>query len=194
MSTDLMQYKKEGAVTKYLISIDDYYRMGEAGIFDDKPRVELINGTIIARSPMTPLHNSHVNKGNSFFTRKLEEEVQVRAHGPVRLDDYSELEPDIVLLKPKENFYSDAHPGPADVYLLIEVAVETLAKDRTLKLEKYAQANIPEYWIVIPKEKKIEVYRKPENGAYMQMEIYGKEDEWEFELFNLTVNGADLLI
>ncbi len=194
MSTDLVQYKKKGAITQYLISADDFQKMGAIGIFDDKPRVELIDGLIIARSPLTPYHTSHVDQVAEFFTVKLYKKAKTRIQGAVRLDNYSEPEPDIAILNYKKDNYYHAHPAPEDIYLLIEVSVETLSKDRTIKLKKYAQANIPEYWIVIPKEKKIEVYRQPENGIYTQMETYRKEDEWVFEPFDLAVKGTDLLI
>jgi Uma2 family endonuclease len=194
MSTDLVQYKKKGAITQYLISADDYQKMGAIGIFEDKPRVELIDGLIIARSPISHYHNSHVNKINQFFVLTLSGKVIIQPQGSIRLDNYSEPEPDIALLRLKKDFHYHSNPTPKDIYLLIEVSIETLSKDRTIKLKKYAQANIPEYWIVIPKEKKIEVYRKPENGAYMQMKTYGKEDEWEFGPFDLEIKGSDLLI
>ena len=194
MTSKPVQYKREGVRQKMLISAEDYQRMGAAGIFDDKPRVELIDGEIYAMSPLTPYHNSHVDKCAEFFTVKLFGKAKIRTQGSVRTDEYSEPEPDIAVLRYSENFYSDRQPVAADILLLLEVAVNSIETDRTTKKEKYAAAGIPEYWIIIPKEGIVEVYRKPEAGAYMEKSIYKKENEWIFETFNLSVKGSDLLI
>jgi Uma2 family endonuclease len=194
MATKTKPYPQQDFCEKFLLSVDDYHRMGEIGIFDDKPRVELIDGDILVRSPITPYHTSHVDKVGQFFILKLGEKVNVRSQGSVRLDKFSEPEPDIALLRRKENYYQDAHPAPEDIHLLIEVAVETVKKDRTLKLEKYARSGIPEYWIIIPKEGIIEVYRKPEGETYLEKSTFRKADEWRYEAFDLQVKGSDFLI
>lgn len=177
-----------------LISAEDYQRMGAAGIFEGKPRMELIDGEIYARSPLTPYHNSHVDKCAEFFTIKLVGKARVRTQGSVRTDAYSEPEPDIAILRYSENFYIGRQPTAEDILLLIEVAVNSIETDRTTKKKKYADAGIPEYWIVIPKKGIVEVYQKPEDGAYLEKKIYKKEEEWVFETFNLPVKGSDLLI
>ncbi|MBK7406934.1 MAG: Uma2 family endonuclease [Saprospirales bacterium] len=128
------------------------------------------------------------------FHPKTEGKANIRTQGSVRLDNYSEPEPDICILKFRENFYSDRQPGPEDILLMVEVSLETLAKDRTLKLEKYARSGIPEYWIVIPEEEIVEVYRRPKDGAYQEKNTYGKGDNWQFKAFDLEVKGSDLLI
>ncbi|MCB0561307.1 MAG: Uma2 family endonuclease [Lewinellaceae bacterium] len=187
-------YRREGVRKKMLISAEDYQRMGAAGIFDDKPRVELIDGQIYAMSPFTPYHNGHVDKCAEFFTVNLFGKAKIRTQGSVRIDDYTEPEPDIALLRFSENFYSDRQATAKDVLLLIEVAVHTLETDRTAKLQKYAASNIPEYWIVIPEKGIVEVYRKPKDGVYLEKNTYKKADEWVFETFKLPVKGTDLLI
>ena len=187
-------YRREVIRKKMLISAEDYQRMGLAGIFENKPRVELMDGEIYAMSPLTPYHNGHVDKISRFFNKALFDKILVRTQGSVRIDDYSEPEPDIAILRFSENFYSDRQPAAADILLLLEVAVNSIETDRTTKKEKYAAAGIPEYWIIIPKEGIVEVYRKPEAGAYMEKSIYKKENEWIFETFNLSVKGSDLLI
>ncbi len=194
MTKEITPYPTEDSCQKILLSVEDYYRMGEAGIFENKPRVELISGELLLRSPMTAYHSSHVDKINRFFTGVLSDKAHIRTQGAVRLDHYSEPEPDIAILKFREDYYEQAHPTPEDIHLLIEVAVETLKKDRTIKLRKYALSNILEYWIVIPKEKIVEVYRKPENGAYLEKQVYNMEDKWIFEAFELKVKGKDLLV
>ncbi len=194
MTTSLPAYDQKDFCEKFRISVDDYHRMGEIGIFDDQPRVELIDGEIMVRSPISPYHNSHVNKAADFFHGALAGQVLVWTQSSVRMDDFSEPEPDLALLKKREDYYKEAQPSPSEVYLLIEVSLETLAKDRILKLQKYARSGIPEYWIVIPEEEIVEVYRRPKAGDYQEKHTYGKEDSWRFETFDLEVKGSDLLI
>ncbi|MBK8491795.1 MAG: Uma2 family endonuclease [Saprospirales bacterium] len=194
MNSTSNAYAQKDFCEKFRISVEDYHRMGEIGIFDHQPRVELIDGEILVRSPISPYHNSHVDKVAQFFFSRLTGKANIRTQGSVRLDNYSEPEPDISILKFRENFYSDRQPGPEDILLMVEVSLETLAKDRTLKLEKYARSGIPEYWIVIPEEEIVEVYRRPKDGAYQEKNTYGKGDTWQFKAFNLEVKGSDLLI
>lgn len=184
----------EEAYKSPLFTVEDYHRMGEAGIFDNKERVELIDGGIVVRSPITPYHNSHVDKATQFFFLHLQGKVNIRTQGSIRLDQWSEPEPDIVLLKYRQDFYCDQLPGPEDIHLIIEVAHQTLHKDRTLKLSSYARALIPEYWIVIPEEKIIEVYRRPRGDNYQEKRTYGIADSWMFRPFQLEVQGQNLLI
>lgn len=194
MTTSFHAYEPKDFCEKFRISVDDYHRMGEIGIFDGQQRVELIDGEIMVRSPISPYHNSHVDKVAQFFFSSLTGKANIRTQGSVRLDNYSEPEPDVSILKYRENFYSDRQPGPEDILLMIEVSLETLAKDRILKLEKYARSGIPEYWIVIPEEDIVEVYRRPKEGDYQEKNTYGKEDSWRFGTFDLEVKGSDLLI
>ena len=194
MNSTSNAYEEKDFWEKFRISVEDYHRMGEIGIFDDQPRVELIDGEILMRSPISPYHNSHVDKVAQFFILKLNEKANIRTQGSVRLDHFSEPEPDITILKFREDFYRDQQPGPEDILLMIEVSLETLAKDRTLKLDKYARSGIPEYWIVIPEEAIVEVYRRPKDGEYQEKNTYTREDSWLFQPFDLEVKGSDLLI
>jgi Uma2 family endonuclease len=182
------------APKKMMISTVEYHQMGEAGVFKDKPRVELINGEIFIMSPLTPNHAAHTKKVDAFFSKNLGDKVLVGCQDPVKLNDFSEPEPDISILKSDENFYFAGHPAPSDIYLLIEVAVFTLKHDRTIKKKSYAESNIPEYWIVIPTKQIIEVYREPNNGKYIHKSTYQIDDTWTFEAFDLEVKGSDFLI
>ena len=194
MTTATNAYEQKEFYEKFRISVEDYHRMGEIGIFDDQPRVELIDGEILVRSPISPDHNSHVDKVAKFFILKLSEQANIRTQGSVRLDNFSEPEPDISILKLREDFYRDQQPGPDDILLMIEVALQTLTKDRTLKLDKYARSHIPEYWIVIPEEEIVEVYRRPKDGEYQEKSSFGKGDSWRLEIFALELKGSDFLI
>ena len=178
---------------KLLISADDYQRMGEVGIFADK-KVELIDGEIYTMSPITPDHKGHVDKASEFFTVKLYGKAIVRTQGSVRTDEFSEPEPDISILRPDEHFYTKQQATSADIHLVIEVAVFTIEKDRTIKKKKYAAAGILEYWIVIPQKGIIEVYKNPVEGDYADKSTYQINSEWTFDAFDLKVKGSDFLI
>lgn len=195
MSTMTIIDENEINVQKMLITAEDYQKMGKAGIFENKPKVELIDGEIYTRSPITPDHNGHVDKVSRFFNRKfIDDQALVRTQGSIRTDDLSEPEPDITLLKFDESFYSIKQATAADVILVVEVAVFTLKKDRTIKKKKYATAGIPEYWIVIPQSKKIEVYQDPQDGDYAKKTTYSRKSSWRLERFDIEVKGSDFLI
>jgi len=87
-------------------------------------------------------------------------------HDPVHLDDHSEPEPDLVLLKPSPDFYRKRHPRPEEVFLLVEVADASLRTDREEKLPVYGRAGIAEVWVVDLVDLLIEVYRDPHFGGY----------------------------
>ena len=177
-----------------LISAEDYQRMGAAGIFIGKPRVELLDREIYTMSPITPDHNSYVDKTSQFFTVKLFGKANVRTQDSIRTDDYSEPEPDITILRFDKHFYNKRQATAADTLLVIEVAVFTVKRDRTVKKKKYASTNIPEYWIIIPQKSIVEVYKYPENGKYTKKSTFKINSKWTFEAFDLAVSGCDFLI
>ena len=94
----------------------------------------------------------------------------MRVQGPVRLSPYTEPEPDVVLLRPRADFYASAHPGPADVLLLVEVADSSIDFDRDVKAYVYAQSGVPEYWLVDLTEDRVVRYTLPAEGAYQLIE------------------------
>lgn len=94
----------------------------------------------------------------------------VSVHNPLRLDNWSEPAPDVVLLR--SDYPRDAYPSPDSTLTVIEVADTTLDRDRSVKLPLYARAGIPEYWIVDLKGEQIEVYREPSPSGYLAMRIY----------------------
>jgi Uma2 family endonuclease len=118
---------------------------------------------------MTPTGDGHIGRVNSLtylFIRKLNERVVVSPQNPIRLSDMSEPQPDLVLLRPRSDFYGTSKAKPEDVLLLIEIAKSSLDYDRTTKLPRYAAAGIPEVWIVNLADDQLEVYRKPGEGGY----------------------------
>jgi Uma2 family endonuclease len=155
-------------VAERLMTVTEYYRMAEAGILSADDRVELIEGEIIKMSPIGSPHAGHVDLINRLFVLRLGDRAIVRVQSPVRLDEYSEPEPDITLLRPRADFYIMAHPGPEDVLLLIEVAESSLSYDKGRKAPLYARAGIIEFWVVDLLNKAIQVYRKPSQKGYLE--------------------------
>ena len=117
-------------------------------------------------SPIGSRHGARVKKLNRLFNRLLIDKAIVGVQDPVQIPDLSEPEPDVAILKPRPDFYAEAHPKTDEVFLIIEVADASLAKDREVKLPIYAAAGIPEYWIVNLEKGEIEAYLDPREGTY----------------------------
>lgn len=109
------------AQTKHRFSVKDYHRMAETGVLSPGARVELLHGEIIDRSPIGPFHGGLVNRLIRIFNQNSGGRWTVSAQNPLALDDHSEPEPDVMLLKPAADDYTSRHPRPQDVFLLIEV-------------------------------------------------------------------------
>jgi hypothetical protein len=140
--------------------------MAEAGIFAPECRVELVDGEIFEMSPIGPWHAGVVNRLNHRFAAGLGGRAVVHVQNPVGLDARSEPQPDLMLLRPREDFYGRAHPTPEDALLLVEVADTSLRHDRERKLPVYARAGVPEVWIVNREADAVEVFREPSPGGY----------------------------
>jgi Uma2 family endonuclease len=152
--------------TPHRFSANEYYRMAEIGVLKPDARVELLDGEIFDLAPITPPHGGATRRLNHWFSSIASDRWIVAIHSPLRLNDYSEPEPDLMLLRTTPDFYGSRHPGPNDVFLLIEVADTSLDIDREKKLPAYARAGIVEVWIVNVPEKTIEVYREPKLAGY----------------------------
>jgi Uma2 family endonuclease len=156
----------ESETTKKLFTVDEYYRMAEAGILKPEDRVELIDGEIIEMSPIGNRHLGCVNRANRLFASAFEKRVVVSVQNPLRLSNYTEPEPDVVLLKPRADDYASKKPAADDALLVLEVAETTLAYDRDVKVPRYAAAGVPEVWIENLRDDLLLVYRNPSGAAY----------------------------
>ncbi len=152
--------------TKHRFTVDDYYRMGDAGVFPPGRRVELLEGEIIDMMPIDPFHSGVVNRLADFLTLCAHRRWMVTNQNPVRLGRHSEPEPDVVLVRRDPDDYTGRHPQPGDVLLLIEVSNSSLDYDRTDKFAAYGKAGIEEYWIVNLAEECVEIYREPHFTGY----------------------------
>lgn len=160
-------------VEKRLFTIEDYYRMAETGILSRDDRVEFIRGEIVRMAPIGSPHASMVGRLTALFVRAVGDDAIIWVQNPIRLAaQNSEPEPDISLLRPKRDYYASAHPTPTDVLLVVEVADSSLSYDRNVKIPLYAEAGIPEVWIMALEEVRIERYSGLEGGEYRDMSYF----------------------
>lgn len=150
-------------------SIEDYHQMIDAGILCDR-QVELLVGEIVEMSPETPIHYYTAKQGIKYLATLLVGKADIRFNGPITLSD-SEPEPDIAIVRLPESTYKDHHPYAEDIFWIIEVAKSSLKKDLELKLSIYAQALIPEYWVLDLSQQQLIVFRNPENNTYLSQRI-----------------------
>lgn len=157
------------AIERYRFTVDAYHRLGEAGILGEDDRVELIEGEITMMSPVGGRHAACVSRLTRLFVQQTGERAIVRVQDPVHLDERSEPQPDLAVLRPRQDFYASGHPRPEDVLLLVEVADSSLGYDRDVKLPLYGRAGIRELWIVDLDGEAIEVYRQPGRRGYAEV-------------------------
>ena len=175
-------------------NVDEYYRMTDAGILSPDDRVELIEGEVIRMSPIAKFHASCVNRITSLFTELVGRRAIVSVQNPVRLNDFSEPQPDVALLKPRDDFYASRQPGPEDVLLIVEVADTSASYDRAVKIPLYAQAGIPEVWLADLPGDFVGVFASPVNGRYQNIrEARRGETLTLSSLAEITVRIEDLL-
>lgn len=146
---------------RYRITAEAYHKMAEAGLIGGDERVELLEGELYRRSPTGPQHLRAVGRLNAALIRALGEEAFVSVQSSFRLSEISEPEPDIAVLMPPDSRYARRLPEPQDAYLVIEVADTTLKTGRAVELPLYAEASIPELWIMDAGTNTLEVYRDP---------------------------------
>ena len=144
--------------------------MAEVGLLSEDSRVELIEGEIVEMSPIGSMHAGTVKRSSALLNRKLADIAIVSVQNPIRINDFSEPQPDIALLKPRKDFYSKSHPTPEDVLVVIEVADTSVHYDRNVKLPLYARAGIPEAWLMLLARAVIEIHSQPKNGKYQKVQ------------------------
>jgi Uma2 family endonuclease len=181
-------------IARHWFTVAEYNRMGETGIFSEDDRVELIEGEIFEMSPIGKRHAACVDILVELFSEQLRRKVIVRVQNPIQLGNYSEPQPDIALLKRRDDFYRNAHPTSADVLLVIEVADTTLEYDRQIKVPLYARAGVAEVWLVNLLDEQIEIYTQPANEAYQSQRQAGRGESINSpNTFNLTLSVDDIL-
>ncbi|MBI5206287.1 MAG: Uma2 family endonuclease [Candidatus Firestonebacteria bacterium] len=157
-------------------TIDEYYHLAEAGILHEDSHVELIDGRIVDMTPIGTKHASCVKRIIELLNDRLLKRVTIGVQDPIDLNEQTEPEPDITILKKRADFYAEHHPFPEDVLLIIEVADSSIDYDRTIKIPLYAKSGIKEVWLINLIENIIEVYRNPSQAGYKFCEKVYRED------------------
>lgn len=152
-------------------TVAEYHAMGDSGIIAPDERVELIDGEIIRMSPINEPHASEVDRLNDMFVPRFRDQAIVRVQNPTVVDDYSEPEPDLMLLRRKPDFYRSGHPRPGDILLVVEVADTSLTYDRRVKAPLYARAEIPEHWRVEIRHNRVVIHRDPTPEGYRSVRV-----------------------
>jgi Uma2 family endonuclease len=192
METDLLT--RNPWVTRRPLTVTEYHRMGEVGILHEDDRVELIEGQLIAMSPIGSDHSGAINALTRLLVMAVGNRGVVAVQNPVRLDDRSEPQPDFAVLRPRPDDYRRATPRPHEVLLIVEIANSSLQYDRAVKRPLYARHGIPELWIVNIAAQEIEVCRTPTADDYTAISHVGRTGMLEPEtLPGVVISAAALL-
>jgi Uma2 family endonuclease len=157
------------------ISVQDYHRMAESGIFRPDERVELIAGQVIPMAAKGTTHSAAITRVNRLLKSRLGDRILLRLQDPIELDDYSEPEPDIALVHPDPLDYEDHHPTVSEVFLIIEVADSSLRYDCEIKAIAYAKSGLSDYWVLDVTARKLHVFRSSSPAGYQSETILLEE-------------------
>ena len=175
-------------------TVEEYHRMGQAGVFTEDDRVELIEGEIVDMTPIGSRHAASVGRLTHVFASIVGERAIVWVQNPVRLGPDSEPQPDLALLRPRADFYAQAHPGPEDVLLVVEVVDTSAEYDRTVKLPLYARSGIRAAWLVDLATGSVEISSAPTPGGYQRVRSVQRGERLTLEAFpGLELAADDLL-
>ena len=181
-------------VLKRLFTVEEYYRMAEANIFSEDDRVELLEGEIVQMTPIGKRHAGCVDRLNMLFSRHCGQVAIVRVQNPIGLDEHSEPQPDLALLKLRPDFYTESHPKPEEVLLLVEVGDVSASFDRQVKVPLYAKAGIREVWLMDLAGECLEVHLKPSIGGYEEIQQFRRGETISPLAFpDLKLNVSDIL-
>jgi len=152
--------------SKRLFTVRDYHQMVNAGILCEDDRVELIHGEVVRMSPIGTRHNAAVRRATHALVKIVDDRAIVSVQGSIQLGEYDEPQPDIVLLRPRDDFYASRHANPPDTLLIVEMADSSLEYDQTVKMSLYAKTGVPEYWIANLQNDCLIVYQDPHENTY----------------------------
>jgi Uma2 family endonuclease len=179
---------------KRLFTVDDCYRMAEVGILSPDERVELIWGELLEMSPIGPRHGAAVDGANRAFVRLAGDDAIVRVQGTVVLDRFAAPLPDLVLLRPRDDFYVTKNPGGADILLVVEVADSSLDYDTRVKTALYAILGVQEYWVADLQNDQLIVHQDPAGDAYRSVRMIERGEKIAPQLLPACAIATDILL
>lgn len=147
-------------------TVSEFCQMAETGIFSDEENIELIEGEIVEMGKIGRRHAAYCDRLNDLFRDRFEKQVLIRVQSPIELNNLSQPQPDIALLRRREDYYESGHPQPHDIFLLVEIADTTIDSDREIKIPLYGKNNILETWLIDINAQCLEVYRDPSPQGY----------------------------
>ncbi|HUN72757.1 MAG TPA: Uma2 family endonuclease [Steroidobacteraceae bacterium] len=148
------------------ITVDEYYDMARTGLIARDARVELIEGEVVRMAPIGDRHCRAVEELCERLQQAVIGRARIRCQMPVRLGDYSEPEPDIVVMRRRTGPHDRAHPSATDVFLIVEISDSSLRYDLDTKVPLYAGYGVPEVWVIDLQNRRLHLYRSPANGCY----------------------------
>ena len=167
-------------MTRHKVSLEEFHRMVEAGVFPEDLRLELVEGDLVEMSPIGPKHAATVRRLTAHFASLAARgEALLSIQNPLVVGA-SELYPDLALLRPDPEDYRFRHPEGKDALLVVEVADTTLRYDLDTKLPLYAKAGVPEVWVVDLPGGRVLVHRKPQGEGYGEVRTLGPGEVLEF--------------
>jgi Uma2 family endonuclease len=187
--------ERDDRVAPWQWTRETYYKAGQAGVFHDGERVELIEGVVYRRTRVqSPQHANAIARGRKLLETRVGHSFFVQAQLPVSLDLYSEPEPDLAIVHGSLDRYERDHPGGGDVALAIEVAEGTFSMDGHRKANLYARFGIPEYWILVLPARYLVTLRNPSPHGY-QTRFLVEEERMITPLFapEIEILVSDLL-
>ena len=183
-----------GAYPTRLFTASEYQTLADVGVLGEDERVELIEGRIIQMAAKNVAHAIATSRSNRSFQRLLGDQALVRVQDPILLNDYSEPEPDIVLVAPPDERYLDHHPMPKDIFLVLEIAETSLAYDRDVKCPLFAQNGVIQFCLLNLQTRELEDYRESSRNGYHHKRTYSAEQSFTLVAFpKLSIKVKDLL-
>lgn len=184
----------DGAYPTRLFTASEYQTLADIGVLGEDERVELIEGRIVRMAAKNVNHAIATKRANRLFIKLLSEQVIVSVQDPILLNNYSEPEPDIVLVAPPDERYLANHPTPKDIFLVLEIAESSLAYDRDVKCPLFAQNGIVQFCLLNLQTRELEDYREPGPNGYRSKHTYAAEQSFTLVAFpKFTILVKELL-
>jgi Uma2 family endonuclease len=174
MSTSQSEVRMVAQIARWQFTVEDYHQMHKTGILAEDDHVELLDGEVRAMSPIGSFHAAIVKRLNALLSRLIGSTAIISVQDPVQLDDYSEPQPDVAVLRLDDTFYATSHPTANDALLVIEVSDTSLEYDRDEKIPRYAHAGIREVWLIDVAQEVVEQYTQPRGDQYGAKQTFAR--------------------